>query len=99
MPLLLSDHLPTTKSWLSSLDGAIPTKVQLVLWLLCPAPLAISEDILVVIAVTRDRHMQDSDHKEEGSVNRNGDFSCKKCPLGMLNNVEIEFGSVFYNYA
>lgn len=30
-------------------DGAIPTKVQLVLWLLCPAPLAISEDMPVVI--------------------------------------------------
>lgn len=53
---------------------------------------------MVVIEVNRGRHMQDSYHKEERSVKRNADFSFKKCPLGTLNNVEIELGNVFYNY-
>ena len=48
VPLLPSDRLPATEAWLSSLDGAICTRVQLVPWLLFAAPLASSEDVLVV---------------------------------------------------
>lgn len=53
----------------------------------------------MVIEVNRGRHVQDSSHKEEGSVKRNADFSCKKSPLGMLNSVDIELRNRFYNYA
>lgn len=48
MPLLPSDCVPSAEPWLSSVDGAHHTRVQLMPWLLFPAPLTTSEDVLLV---------------------------------------------------
>lgn len=46
--LLPSDCILAAEPRLSFLDGAFHTRVQLMPWLLFPAPLASSEDVLVV---------------------------------------------------
>jgi len=48
VPLLPSEHIPTTEPWLSSLNGAIHTRVQLLPHSLFPAPCTGSEDVLAV---------------------------------------------------
>lgn len=102
MPLLPSDHLPTTEPSLSALDGAVHARVLLVPWLLFPVLLTRSGDVLVVTV----RLMKTSKYRINSIKGKEVliemeiyfFFSCRKCPSGMLKNVEIELGNVFYNY-
>lgn len=85
--------------WLSSLDGAVHTRVQLVPWLLFPAALTGSEDVLAVtVRLMKTGKYRINSVKGKEVLREMEIFSCKKCPSGMLKNVEIELGNVFYNH-